>query len=212
MNVKNLLLGIFVILTVVFASLTLGEYYQVKILNSQLQSQSKSTSTQTLTSTSTPSITTTSPVLCPINSPCASFTYNPVGQVKVDAVHATIYGGSARYVMFNVTVENSGNSPISFESYTLSATIATDSRVLRKVTNNEGFSISQYVTLNHGQNYTLLDPVSGDGYMYQLLQSGSVNVSFSLFWTDHVHPCSQAPCTTQPFSNSTTISALFVFA
>jgi hypothetical protein len=49
MNAKNLLLGVFVILTVVFASLTLGEYYQVNTLNSQL-GQSKSASTQTSSS------------------------------------------------------------------------------------------------------------------------------------------------------------------
>jgi hypothetical protein len=38
MNAKNLLLGIFVVLTMVFASLTVGEFYQ---------SQSKSMSTET---------------------------------------------------------------------------------------------------------------------------------------------------------------------
>jgi len=43
MNTKNLLLGVFVMLTVVFASLTLNEYNQVGILNAQLQASTQTT-------------------------------------------------------------------------------------------------------------------------------------------------------------------------
>jgi hypothetical protein len=34
--------------------------------------------------------------------------------------------------------------------------------------------------LDHGQNYTLLNPVMGEGYMYQLLQAGIIRVTLSL--------------------------------
>ena len=41
MNSKNLLLGVFVMLTIVFASLALNEYNQVGILSAQLQSRTR---------------------------------------------------------------------------------------------------------------------------------------------------------------------------
>src|SRR6266853_1134464 len=107
MDAKNLLLGVLVVLTVIFASLTLDEYYQVNTLNSQLQA--KTASTQTLTSTTT--VTSTAP--CPSSTACGTFTYAPSGQMRVDSVQAMIIfplGSGQQDVSFAVTVENIGNS------------------------------------------------------------------------------------------------------
>ncbi len=60
MNSKNLLLGVFVVLTVAFASLALNEYNQVGILSAQLQSRTRTT--QTITYYYSPSVTI--PVVC----------------------------------------------------------------------------------------------------------------------------------------------------
>ena len=45
MNTKNMLLGVFVMLTVVFASLALSEYYQIGNLTSSLGSRTRTTET-----------------------------------------------------------------------------------------------------------------------------------------------------------------------
>src|SRR5712692_10053321 len=99
MNTKNLLLGIFVLLTVIFASLAISESY-------------KATPTTIITSTTT--ITTT--VTSPSNTTYGSFTYTPTGQVKVDSVKAieSQAQNGERVVTFSVTFENIGNSPIYF--------------------------------------------------------------------------------------------------
>jgi hypothetical protein len=52
MDAKKLLSGVFVILTLTFASLALGEYHQINTLNSQLR-QVRSTPAQTVTSVTT---------------------------------------------------------------------------------------------------------------------------------------------------------------
>jgi hypothetical protein len=120
-NAKNLLLGIFVTLTVVFASLTVGEYYQVD---------------KTISTTITTSITTiTSTIVCPSSVTCGSFTYTQDGQVQVDNVQAmesTFQNGGLPQVTFYATVENIGNTPISFPSYALESSIATNDSVLQK--------------------------------------------------------------------------------
>jgi|SRR5580704_14565665 hypothetical protein len=215
MNAKSLLLGTFVVLTMIFASLTVGEYYQ---------SQSKSMPTETQTSTTI--TTTTSTVICPSNVTCGSFTYTQDGQVRVDNVQAMesttgeccFQNGGPPQVTFYVTVENIGNTSISFPSYALESSIATNDSVLQKqwfICQGCGFPLTENITLSHGQNYTLLAPYSyGDGYNYQLIDPGSVNMNFSFNWTltSHTQPCTQAPCTTQPFPNSTEISAQFIFA
>ncbi len=191
----------------VFASLTVGEYYQVN----------KTTST-----TITTSITTiTSTIVCPSSVTCGSFTYTQDGQVQVDYVQAmesTFQYGGLPQVTFYVTVENIGNTPISFPSYALDSSIATNDSVLQKqwfVCQGCGLTLTEGVTLSHGQNYTLFAPYSSaDGYYYKLIDPGSVNMNFSFNWTltSHTQPCTHAPCTTQPFPNSTKISAQFIFA
>jgi hypothetical protein len=194
MDAKNLLLGVFVILTVAFASLTLAEYYQVNTLNSKL-GQIKITSAQTITSTTT----ITSTASCPSNAVCGTFTYAPRGQVQVDSVQAMMGGGED--VTFTVTFENIGAGPVYFPSYELNSSISTNSTISREDCNC-GLGVSESVTLNHGQNFTLYDPASGDGYFYKLLQGGTVNVTFSFNWA------TQSSSST---SNTTTVSALFIF-
>jgi len=107
-------------------------------------------------------------------------------------------------VTFAVTFENIGSSPIYFAGSALSASIATNSSVLQKVDNNT-IGIFAFGTLDHGQNSTLLDPVMGDGYMYQLLQAGSIRVTLSLNWSTNPRLMTLNP-------NSTTILAQFIFA
>jgi hypothetical protein len=148
---------------------------------------------------------------------CGPFTYTQDGQVQVDYVQATestFQNGGPPQVTFYVTVENLGNTPISFPSYALDSSIATNGSVLQKLSSGQGLTLTEGVTLSHGQNYTLFAPYSGDGYYYELLDPGSVNMNFSFNWTltSHIQPCTQAPCATQPFPNSTKISAQFVFA
>src|SRR5712692_5691213 len=161
MTAKNLLLAVFASLTVAFALLTVGEYYQVNTLNSELNA-AKSISAQTLTTT----VISTAP--CPSMTACATFTYAPTGELRVDSVQAMIYG---QHVVFSVTVENIGNSQIYFESYELNSSIAANSAVIRGPCNCPP-TVGGLVTLKHGQNFTLADPWSGDQYVYQLVQAG----------------------------------------
>lgn len=207
MNTKNVLLGIFIILTLVFASLTLGEYYQVNTLNSQL-SQSKGVSTQTIR-TIIASIT--SATTCPSNTTCASLTYSPTGQVQVESVRAMQYicqncgaVNGQSYVTFAVTFDNVGSPPIYFLGPYLSSSVPPNSPVLHEVVSSLCAGTVTFVTLNAGQNYTLRAPSCGTGFTYQLVQAGSLNVSFTINWT------TSAKAT--DFPNSTTISAQFVFA
>jgi len=231
MNSKNLLLGVFVMLTVVFASLTLVEYSQVNTLNSE---QSKSASTPTLTTTitstetsvstttqtattttqavttttevETSTITMTSPASCPSNTTCGSFTYTPIGQVQVDSVQATQQnenGGPA--TIFAVTFENAGNAPvyISDGSNGVSTSVPANSSVLQEVSSARCAGTFAIAKLNPGQNYTLYGPSCETGFDFELAQAGSVKVTFSFNWTTATNPTD--------FPNSTTISAQFIF-
>jgi hypothetical protein len=218
-NTKNLLLGIFVLLVVVLASLTLSEYYK---LSSQPPSQSVSTSsTQTLTSTttitSTPVIynhTTSTSATTTVSSPfytTGSFTYKPTGQVQVDSVQAT--GSRARDGRLNVTFvvifENIGSAPINTiggSDGELSSLVATNSSsVLQKVASQSCSGMYFIVTLNPGQSYTLYTPDCYTGFNYQLIHPGSVDVRLGFNWTTNLRE-------NPPFSNSTTISARFTLA
>jgi hypothetical protein len=163
---------------------------------------SETRSAQTVTSTTT----VTSTAACPSGTACGTFTYAPIGQLRVDSVQALIafpLGSGQEDVQFAVTVENTGSSPIQFSSDELNSTIATDSTV-RRETCNCGLSVTSFVTLNHGQNFTLIDPAAGNGYFYALLRGGPVDVTFHFDWTTN----GPRP----PSSNSTTVSARFVFA
>jgi hypothetical protein len=70
MNAKDIALAAFVILTVVFASMSLSEYSE-------------------LNCTASTTVTTTVTITCPINRICGSFTYNTSGgPVQVNSVEA----------------------------------------------------------------------------------------------------------------------------
>jgi hypothetical protein len=166
LNARSALLGLFVALTVVFASLTVEEYIRV-------------TPTQTLTSTTT--VTTT--FICPSGMVCGSFTYSPIDQVKVNSVEANYtanqFGSAA--VTFWVTFENVGSYPVSFAAYALNASVSTNSSSLREIFPlNSPPGITQMTSpLNNGQSYTLLSPYSGDDYHFDLVQAGTADVNLN---------------------------------
>jgi hypothetical protein len=207
MNTKNLLLGIFVILTVVFASLTLNEYYQVNALSSRLQ---------LMTTTATSTTTVTSTLSCPSKTTCGSFIYAPTGQVQVDSVQATEYichtcgaVNGESYITFAVTFENIGNSTIYIDagSDSLTSSVPTNSSVIQYVTSSVECSGSlRTMDLSHGQNYTMYAPGCRTGFDYQVVQAGSVNVRFWFEWTTN-----STAANSFGFSNPTTISAQLVF-
>jgi hypothetical protein len=135
------------------------------------------------------------------------------GQVKVDSVQviATSQAQNGRWnIEFAVKFENIGNSPIYIPdgSAGVSSSIQTNSSVLNQVASDRCAGTFSIAKLNHGQNYTMYAPDCFTGFNYQLVQSGSVNVSFSFNWTTN------ANASTNPtdFPNSTTIAAKFTFA
>jgi hypothetical protein len=115
------------------------------------------------------------------------------------------------YVEFAVTFENIGNSPIYFLAGSSGVAIAMSppaGSILQKVISNPCQGIFAIATLNPGQNYTLYGPSCEAGYIYHVVQAGSVNLAFSFNWTTN----STASTNPADFSNSTTISAQFIFA
>jgi hypothetical protein len=177
----------------------------------------QNTTTQTLTSTTTKSsITTiTSTVICPSNTTCVSFTYSPTGQVKVDSVQATQFVcqncgavNGQSYVSFAVTFENTGNSPIYIPDGSTGVAISVPANsILQPVASELCLGTFSIAELNPGQNYTLYGPSCESGFDYHLVQAGSVSVTFSFNWTTN----SKASTYPTDFSNSTTISAQFIF-
>jgi hypothetical protein len=126
-----------------------------------------------------------------------------MGQVKVDSVQAMIafpLGSGEQDVSFAVSFENIGARPIYFPSFELNTSVTTNTTIRREDCNC-GLGVSEDVTLNPGQNYTLYDPTSG-AYFYALLQGGAASVTFSFGWA------TKSPSTT---SNTTTVSAQFIF-
>jgi hypothetical protein len=200
-NARNLLSGIFVILTLVFASLTVGEYFQVNDLNSRLQSQSRTTMVQTVVSTTTATVT------CPSTMICASFTYSPNSEVHIDSVEAN-KTGAATHVVFWVTFVNTGDSPIQFWSYALNFSVPANSSVLRQAVCQQcfpgGSDVSALITLNHDESYTLdaAFPNTKDFY-YQAVQAGTADVNLNVTGAADIGSA---------LTNTTTISAQFTFA
>src|SRR6266480_1921099 len=189
------------ILMAILVAASLGAGY---LAGNETRSTETVTSTTTIKSTSTTTFTSTA--ACPSGTACGTFTYAPMGQVRVDSAQAMItfpLGSGQEDIEFALTFENIGNSPIHFVSYELNSSIATNSTV-RRETCNCGLGVSGEITLNHGQNFTLYDPVAGDGYFYALLQGGTVDVTFNFNWTTDSQGSTR--------SNSTTVSARFVFA
>jgi hypothetical protein len=96
LNTKDIALVVLVILTVVFASLTASEYYRVGTLGSEPST----------------TVTTTTTVICPLDSVCPPFTYAPSSPLRIDLVQAsneTVNGES--HVGFDVKFHNIGDAP-----------------------------------------------------------------------------------------------------
>jgi hypothetical protein len=222
MNTKNLLLGIFVILTVIFASLALGEYYQVNNLNSQSESTTTHTTTSTFDCGATyPYMCSSTTVACPSNTTCGSFTVlNSTGQVEVDSVQATQFVcqscgavNGTSYVRFAVTFENIGNSPIYIPdgSGGLSSSVVANSSIPSSVLQQVPSSVCQgtfdIFALNPGQTYTMYAPSCETGFVYQQVQAGIVTVRFSFNSTTNA----EASANPTDFPNSTIIAVGFIF-
>lgn len=139
MNTKNLLLGVFVLLTITFASVTFIEYSQVGTLNSQIQSgQSKGTSSQILTTTTTVTSTTTV-TQTSIQSTQSTLSY---GVSNVTIPVPCYYPGCpnipASFVVGNYLFRASSEGPpCVYSSHNGTATIATCVRVTFNVTTTE---------------------------------------------------------------------------
>lgn len=169
------------------------------------------TTTATLTTTVTVTMVSTATVNCPSNTTCASFTYAPTGQVQVLSVQATQQvcencGGvnGESYVVFTVAIENIGSSAIYIAGGTgeLSSSVPANSSVLHQVTSEVCPGTFEIVAVDQGQNYRLYAPGCDFGIMYQLIQAGSVNVSFSFDWTTSANS-SNFPDTTTILAAST---------
>lgn len=153
----------------------------------------------------------------PSNTIYGSFTYTSTGPVQVDSVQATQFVcqncgavNGESYVTFAVAFDNIGNSPIYIPdgSGGVSTSVPANSSVIQEVASERCAGTYSFAKLNPGQNYTLYSPSCETGFDYQLVQAGSVNVTFSFNWTTN----SKASTNPTDFPNSTTISANFTFA
>jgi hypothetical protein len=194
LNTKDIALVVLVILTVVFASLTASEYYRVSNLGSEPST----------------TVTTTTTVICPLDSVCPPFTCAPSSPLRIDLVQAsnkTVNGES--HVGFDVEFHNIGDAPIYIPagSTGISVSVPTDSPVLVTYPSPRCAGVFMVFELDPGQSYSLGGPSCETGVSYALAQAGSVNVAFSFNWTTN------AGASTYPndFPNSTTISTQFVF-
>lgn len=150
--------------------------------------------TQTTGNASTP---------CPSDTTCASsFTYDSsVNQVRVNSVQATEYAchncgavNGQPYVTFAVNFENIGlphpsacsncEATIDIEAGTGGLIVsAYPSSVLQSVPSQQCVGTSTIVALEYGQNYTMYGPGCDTGFDYQLVQAGSVTLTFLIHWT-----------------------------
>ncbi len=198
-------------LTVVPAFVTIGEGNVNTVTLQFSVTPPANTTTSTSTATQTTTITSTAP--CPSGATCASFAYTPTGQVQVLFVHATQFVcqncgavNGQSYLAFQVALENVGNSSIYIAGGTgeLSVSIPANSSVIRAVSTEVCAGTFTIIELGQGQNYTLGGPPCDNGLDYQLVQAGSVNVSFSFNWTTSANSSN--------FPDKTTIMAAFTFA
>jgi hypothetical protein len=139
-----------------------------------------------------------------------SFSYSPMGQVKVDKVWATTTPArnGEENVTFWVTFENTGVSPVyAIGGWVgaLAASISGNSTVIQAAPSRLCSAAIYLVTLNQGQNATVYAPDCASGFNYQLVHVGSVAMVLSFDWSTNLKE-------TTPFSNSTTIQASFVFS
>ena len=138
-----------------------------------------------------------------------SFSYSPMGQVKVDKVWATTTPAKngEENVTFLVTFENTGSTPVyAIGGWVgaLSASISGNSMAIQSASSRLCPAAIYLVTLNQGQNVTVYAPDCASGFNYQLVHAGSVTMVLSFGWSTNIKE-------TSPFTNSTTIQANFDF-
>jgi len=158
--------------------------------------------------------TTTKTLFAFLSNPIiGSFSYSPMGQVKVDKVWATATPASngRANVTFLVTFENTGSSPVyvlgGFVGM-LAFSVSGNSTIIQAVTSNQCTGGIYVVALNQTQHITYVAPDCSNGFNYQLVHPGNLAMVFNFGWTINPQtPQNRAP----PFSNSTTIKANFIF-
>jgi hypothetical protein len=88
--------------------------------------------------------------------------------------------------MFVVAFENVENHPIYMVGGCgsgLSSSISASS-VIQKISSGPLCACAEFVmVLEHGQNHTSTTPGCWSGYDYELIQSGTVAVNFTQYWT-----------------------------
>lgn len=196
MNLRTALLGLFAVLTILFASTTVYE----------------SAVRSTLTTTSTWTTTITTSDNCATDMICAPFTYSPSNQVRIVSVEANSTQASSLLV-FWVTVKNVDTFPITFDNHALNYSVPSNSPVLRQVLSPGfpgGSDITGGFTLEQGESYTLEASFPNTkAFYYEIVQPGTVDVDLTFTWT----ACMNDSCSAMaPSSNTTAISAQFTFA
>jgi hypothetical protein len=201
--------------SVAIAALALGIYAPLVLRSS---AETSSTTTQcgtTMTSTVTTTVTswstvTTTEVTSTTILAAGSFDYSPKYPVKIDSVKAVMnqgQNGDTR-VTFQVLFENIGSSPVYVAGGCgsgLNSTIPANSPIIQKVQGGPLCLCAQFIMpINPGQNHTTITPGCWSGYYYKLVQAGTVDVNFTLYWGSNGESYTQ--------SNSTSISAKFTLA
>ncbi len=144
----------------------------------------------------------------------SSFTYAPIGQLKVDSVQSsvcqdcgTVDDNGVSYVDFAVTLQNVGDSLIYFQAGSSLPVSVTASSTVLQASPLICLGNAALIPLEPGQNYTMSFAGCTPGYYYQVAQAGTAKVTFDLNWTTEA-PTGGADA----FSNVTTVSADLHFA
>jgi hypothetical protein len=198
--------------------------------NSSSLTSSPSTTTTTLYPNpggSTTQTTGNATAPCPSSTTCASsFTYDgSINLVRVDSVQATQFVcnncgavNGQSYVTFAVNFENIGLLPplpsepcsnckptIYIAAGTAGLTVSEyPSPVLQSVPSQMCPGTSSIVALENGQTYTMYGPGCDAGYNYQVVQAGTVTLTFIFHWA--MSSQMSAPL------DDTVITAQFTFA
>lgn len=196
---------------VVLVVLAIGVYAPSTVrAPTNISTSTTSTTCTTSTSASTTTSTSTSKTSSGTsNITVGSFSYSPTSPVVVTWVQAVtnVNSNGQRIVTFEVGFENVGNSTIYVVSGCgsgLSSSITGDSSVLGKVTGGPLCLCAEFIlALDQGGNHSYVNPGCWSGYSYDLLGSGTVDVSFTLNWSTKSNGFQGG--------NSTLISASFPF-
>ncbi len=169
----------------------------------------QSTSSATVATTTLPLKSTTTSTSTSGTTIGGSFTYSPSSPVKVTSVQASIFqdGGGGTTVSFAVSFQNGGTYTI----YTaagcgsgLTAEVPPGSPVLQKVNGGPVCLCAEMMApVDPGQNHTSYTPGCWSGYHFALLQPGTVQVDFTLYWGSMM---------ASPQATYTNVTAWFTFS